>query len=186
MQGSRFKLDTRRAATRGFSMAELMAVVAIVGILSMIGITSYRKYVAHAKTAEVLPMFANIKMAEEAYKDETFTYLGPSANLDSDVYPENTKPGLQKMLFAGGAKAKVWQQLGVQATAPVLFVYACQAGTATDNVPAPGTGITIGNWPTTVAAPWYVVKARADIHGDGVPTVFVTSSFAGDLFSAHD
>jgi len=184
MQGSRFKLDTRRAATRGFSMAELMAVVAIVGILSMIGITSYRKYVAHAKTAEVLPMLANIKMAEEAYKDETFTYLSPSADLDANVCPVNNKPGQQKMNFAGCSP--LWQQLGVQAAAPVLFVYSCKAGTATDNVAAPGAGITIGNWPTTVAAPWYVVKAQADIHGDGVPTVFVTSSFAGDLFSAHD
>jgi len=37
-----------------------------------------------------------------------------------------------------------------------------------------------------VAAPWYVVKARADIQGNGVNTVFATASFSGDLFSAND
>jgi prepilin-type N-terminal cleavage/methylation domain-containing protein len=187
MQASESSVRTRRAATRGFTMAELMAVVAIVGILAMIATVSYRKFLAHSKTAEVMPMFVNIKIAEEAYKDETFKYLGPSGTNINAYYPANLLPGKQKMNFAGaGTGADDWKRLGVQAAAPVLFVYACTAGGPADSVSALGSDITVANWPTTVAAPWYVIKARADIHGDGVDTVFATSSFSGDLYSAHD
>jgi len=188
MQASEYRGSARRAAARGFTMAELMAVVAIVGILALIATVGYRKYVAHAKTAEVMTMFSAIKIAEEAYKDETFQYLGPSPDLTSasSFYPDNSAPGKQKMNFAGaGTGATAWQQLGVQAAGPVLFVYACTAG-ANSAPTALGSDITVSNWPSTVAAPWYVVKARADIQGNGVSTVFATASFTGDLFSAND
>ncbi len=188
MLGLQCKHSDRRAAARGFTMAELMAVVCIVGILALIASVSYRKFSAHSKTAEVMTMFANIKIAEEAYKDETFTYLGPSPDLtsSSSFYPNNSLPGKQKMNFAGaGTGSTLWQRLGVQASGPVLFVYACTAG-ANSAPSALGSDITVGNWPATVAAPWYVVKARADLHGDGVNTVFASASFSGDLFSAND
>jgi type IV pilus assembly protein PilA len=186
MQGSPFKVSARRAAARGFTMAELMAVVALVGILSMIATVSYRKFVAHSKTAEVMPMFVNIKAAEEAYKDETFRYLGPSGSSLNNYFPNNPKPGQQKMNFAGtGTGWADWEALNVKVAGPMLFVYACTAGN--NSAPTPlGSDITVGNWPATIAAPWYVIKARADIHGDGVDTVFATSSFTGDLYSAHD
>jgi type IV pilus assembly protein PilA len=186
MQGSPFKVSARRAVQRGFTIAELMAVVAIVGILSMIATVSYRKFVAHSKTAEVMPMFVNIKTAEEAYKDETFRYLGPSGTSLNNYFPNNPKPGLQKMNFAGtGAAWEDWERLSVRVAGPVLFVYACTAGN--NSAPTPlGSDITVGNWPPTVEAPWYVIKARADIYGDGVDTVFAVGSFSGDLFSSHD
>jgi len=187
MQRLRLEISGRRTAERGFTMAELMAVVAIVGILSLVATTSYRKFVLHSKTAEVLTMFANIKVAEEAYKDETFQYLGPSGKTLVDYYPANNKPGQQKMNFAGGGTgAKDWQTLAVQGNAPVLFVYALAAGSATDPVPSLGSEITVTNWPATIAAPWYVVKAKADLGGNGVFTVFAASSFSGDLYSAND
>src|SRR5258708_27998744 len=41
-----------RKAQRGFTLIELMIVVAIVGILAVLAIYGVRKYVANAKTAE--------------------------------------------------------------------------------------------------------------------------------------
>jgi len=159
-----------------------MAVVAIVAILALLATYSVRKYIASSKTTEAVEMIGNIKAAQETYKDETFAYLPVSPDLtsSSSFSPANPLPGRQKMNFSG------WPQLGVNSSGPVLFVYACTAG-ATGTAPSsPGSDITIGNWPATVPGPWYVVKAKADLRGDGIFTVFVAPSFSGDMYSANN
>jgi type IV pilus assembly protein PilA len=183
------RVNSQRAASRGFTMVELMTVVAIVSILALIATYSVRRYIASSKTGEAIEMIGNIKAAQESYKDETFTYLPVSPDLTAagSFYPANTLPGRQKMNFAGpGATQAAWQQLAVNSSGPVLFVYACTAG-ATGTAPsAPGADITIGNWPATVPSPWYVAKAKADLRGDGTYTVFVSPSFSGDMYSANN
>jgi prepilin-type N-terminal cleavage/methylation domain-containing protein len=179
----------RRGAQRGFTMAELMAVVAIVGILAAIATVSVKKYIASSKTSEAIHMIANIKDAQETYKGETFTYLNVTSGLTAttDFYPNNPKPGQQKMNFAGaGAGQANWQMLGVNADAPVTFVYACTAGAAGAAPTATGGDITVANWPTASTKPWYVVKARADLDNDGVNTVFISGSFMGEIASANE
>ncbi len=186
MQAPHFKRKARRAA-RGFTMAELMATVAIVGILATIATYSTRKYIFAAKGAEAIDMIANIKTAQEAYKQETFGYLNVSPADWSAYFPANPKPGQYKMNFdgSGTSLADNWKLLGVQTAGPVTFVYATTAGA--NSAPAPlGTDITVTNWPTNINAPWFVVKARADFTGTGVYTVFASGSFTGDLFSANN
>jgi type IV pilus assembly protein PilA len=53
---------------RGFSVLELMIVVAIVGILAAMAIPSYNEMTAKAKRAEVPPNLAGIRAAETAYQ----------------------------------------------------------------------------------------------------------------------
>ena len=168
-----------------------MTVVVIVGVLAMIATFSVRKYIAYSKTSEATEMISNIKAAEEAYRGETFTYLGPSPDLNAaSFYPNNSLPGRQKMSWGGtGVGSTQWAQLGVNSTSPLLFTYACVAGPDQGAIPAPSGdsgNITIGNWPTTSTGPFYVVKARADLVGDGTMTVFVGTSFSGDLYSANN
>jgi type IV pilus assembly protein PilA len=185
MQQARRTAQQRRSQS-GFTLVELMVIVVIVSILALLGTYSVRKYVTASKTSEATEMIATIKSAQETYKDETFAYLNVSATLDA-YYPANPSPGRVKVQW-GGADASLanWQALGVHAASPVLFQYSCVAGPS-GAVVAPGgaaSDITVGNWPATVNSPWYVVKAEADFEGNGQHTVFVGSSFYGEIFAA--
>jgi type IV pilus assembly protein PilA len=67
-----------RLDERGFTLIELMIVVAIVGVLSALAIYGVRKYLSNAKTAEVRNALGQMaKDAEAAYERETM----PSAVL---------------------------------------------------------------------------------------------------------
>jgi prepilin-type N-terminal cleavage/methylation domain-containing protein len=184
-------MRSQRRNQAGFTLIEMMTVVVLTGVLATLAVYSIRKYIASSKTSEATEMISAIKAAEETYKDETFTYLSPSTDLSkASFYPNNTLPGRQKMPWGGtGPGSDKWRTLGVTASAPLLFTYACFAGTDGTNVPAPSSDsgdITITNWPTTTTGPFYVVKARADLRGDGVMTVFVSSSFSGDVYAANN
>ena len=189
MQTSPLRITSPRAALRGFTLVELMAVVAMVGILAVIATASVKKYVASSKATEAKGMIGSIKGGQDLYKLDTFAYLNvsPGLTVPGDFYPPNPKPGQLKMNFSGPGPGQAnWQLLTTLADAPVYFIYASTAGAA-GSVPTPtGSDITVANWPTTSNKPWYVIKAVADLDGDGVNTVYITGSFTNEIFSAND
>ena len=72
---------TRRASSRGFTLVELMIVVAIVGVLAVLAIYGVRKYIANSKTTEARNSLGEIKNDQaSAYERETggTTVLSPS------------------------------------------------------------------------------------------------------------
>lgn len=60
----------------GFTVVELMVVVAIVGILATIGRTNYMHFVAKGRQTEAKVALSAIYMAEQAYFSEFYTYTG--------------------------------------------------------------------------------------------------------------
>lgn len=181
-------MTRRRQAAhhRGYTLAELMAVVIIVGILATLATVGVRRYIFAAKSSEAIHMIGSIKAAEEAFKDETFIYLNVSTNLKT-YYPTQTPNGKEKVQWGGsGNDSANWIQLGVSAGAPVQYGYACVAGKAGDAVPDPDFKTNPYSSITATTEPFYVVKAVGDMDNDGLQAKFTSSSFSTEIFSENE
>jgi type IV pilus assembly protein PilA len=172
-----------RDARRGYTLMELLVVVAMVGILATLAVIGVRKYIFASKTSEAIHMIGSIKAAQEAYKDETFSYLNVST---SNTYYPMPSPGRQKYHWIQPhADAGRWQELGANPGGPVQFGYQTTAGAAGTAVVAPPTQQNL-NFPAAPTEPWYVVFAASDLDENGVQSLYVSSSFTNEIYSERE
>jgi type IV pilus assembly protein PilA len=68
---------------KGFTLIELMIVVAIIGILAAIAIPNFMTYQCKAKQAEAKSVLGSIRVLQEAYLAEFDTYADTTAKLGS-------------------------------------------------------------------------------------------------------
>jgi type IV pilus assembly protein PilA len=66
---------------KGFTLIELMIVVAIIGILAAIAIPNFMNYQCKAKQSEAKSNLGAIRTAQEVYMAEHSTYAGTLENL---------------------------------------------------------------------------------------------------------
>jgi type IV pilus assembly protein PilA len=66
----------KRRSNAGFTLVELMIVVAIVGILAAIAIPNYQKYQAKSRTTEAKVALSNIYSSEVSFRTEFSSYTG--------------------------------------------------------------------------------------------------------------
>lgn len=175
-----------RTTQRGFTLVEMLAVVTMVGVLATLAVYGVRKYVLAAKSSEALAMVNTIKAHEEAYRDETFSYLDVSSGGGYEPLYPMTAPGRGKAAWwnPGHADYANWLRLGADANGPVSFGYAVHAGAAGASIPSPGTAQSL-NFPNPTDV-WYVIKAVADHNGDGTKAIVVASSFTREVYVEND
>lgn len=76
---------------KGFTLIELMIVVAIIGILAAIAIPNFIGMQKRAKTSEVKSSLGEMRTLEEAYRAENETYVGvpPMAQIPTGLHTDN-------------------------------------------------------------------------------------------------
>ena len=136
---------------QGFSLVELMVVVAIIGILASVAIPQYSKFQAKARQTEGKALLASVYTAEKGFFVEANGYTG-CLNA-SGVSPEVTAAGSTvntghyALGFAAAPAVLATVPAGLQASPPAGATCADGAGvtfwTAAKNAATPSTASTI-------------------------------------------
>ena len=142
----------------GFSLTELMIVVAIVGILSAVALLSFRRYAVKVRVGEAYAMLGQIKARQEVYRAE-FSQYDPAAQ-----FPVGA-PGEFTQQWDNAVAPAEWLMMGVKPDHDVYFVYEVLAGN-------PGAAAPIPWNPDPPEDYWFVARATGDLDGDGTQSMF--------------
>ena len=168
----------RRRYSAGFTLIELMIVVAIIAVLAILGVAGYSRIIRTSHSAEARQMIGTIKIAQESRRAETGSYAQPSNGLLANLCPAGAGASRK---FAWNPACQAWATLPVQSDGPVLFQYASVSGAAATNPPLLTlAGVTI-NWPSPTTTDWFVTLAQVDENGDGTFCRGVGSSFTNEI-----
>ncbi len=182
-------MKERIRTQHGFTLVELMITIAILAILAVVALTSYKVYIRRARAQEGRQLLMEIKMKQEHYFSTYSQYVdtdggngeitGLFPNTAQDKFNQYSWSPMNCAGAAAGSAVEGWCHLGVRPTQPQYF-----------------KAVTIGWNPTKTAAPtsvhpivtnmnfslrWYYAVAVADQDGDGSFSTFIMTSQTNEI-----
>lgn len=135
---------------KGFTLIELMIVVAVIGILASIGMPAYNNYIKKGKAAEATSNLADLRIKAEQYFQDNRTYAGMNCTPADQKYFTYTCTAADKSGATGDANGYLITATGVVAEGMANFSYTVnQANVKTSQFDG-GTAAT-GCWATKKA-----------------------------------
>lgn len=169
--------------SRGYSLVELMAVIAMIAIMAAIAVAGYRRYMQWTKTAEGKDLVSAISAGQIRYFEDTEGYLDCSDTM-TDYYPSAPNP--QKRTFHNSThpRSACWDLLGIDAQAPTYMGFITMAGLPSETPPSLPT---TGSFTPDPGKPWFIVMGVGNIDNDAVLGYMTTTSFApGDIAMVNE
>lgn len=158
----------------GFTLVELMIVVAIIGLLSAVAIPNFKKYQARAKVSEAKLQLASIYTAESAFYSDYNMYAGCLRYMGFDPDTERLNRYYAVGFFAN-----------VAARDPAAHNSALASGLNNTDCPGTATVVDGTNAPTAVAATYFLAgKGVGGVSVNAVATA--TANRAGGAATCTD
>jgi len=136
---------------KGFTLIELMIVVAIIAILASIAIPQYKKFQLKAKTSEAKSNIGAIRSAEETYAAENDVYLQAG-------WAPDTVPGTSPASWDGDTVG--FSKIGFRPSGKVYYRYGVADGSTWKN---PSDSVSVA----ATANEDIIIMAEADLDGNG-------------------
>jgi len=184
---------------KGFTLIELMIVVAIIGILAAIAIPNFLTYQLKSRQAEAKTNLQAIKTSEVAFQAERGCYIGvasegvilPAAGTKTVPFTWGagavpTPPGAA-WCTAGGVFGGFFSDIGFKATGNVLYHYGADSTVA----PALGTGTgytAVTSCPLAIAMAGgvalpvqnnFIAMAKSNLDGDAAVSTWASTTDHG-------
>ena len=142
----------------GFTLIELMIVVAIIGILAAVAVAGYSAYIVDARIGDAQTMMAEIRSKEEAYFQSWGAYKS-TANFNPATLPGNSTVQWDRT-------DADWQLLNVAPSGPQFWQFQVTAFAPDDG--AANAALVARQVDTSRAC--FIIEARSDM--DGTPADF--------------
>jgi type IV pilus assembly protein PilA len=190
-------MRTLRNEEQGFTLVELMIVVAIIGLLAAIAIPNFLSYQLKAKTSEAKTSLAAIKTASLSFQAERSCFLSVQSNGWPGTIPSSgaqlpwptaatvPTPGALCVNPLTGAPASAigtFGDIGFTPSGHVRYNYYLAGSQTQTPAPGPMTN-TCPNWPAPLGAGaatgptiGFMAQAQSDLDGDGKKGGFMVSN----------
>ena len=153
-------IKMRNKKVAGFTLIELMIVVAIMGILAALAIPAFVRYTRRSKTTEATENLDKIAEGESSYfqREQVNTATGlplPNAYINAAALPGGAVSDMKQTAAAGAWTGAGWNELDFSPEGATYYQYSVSGAGATTGTASVGSCTAIG-----------------DLDGDGTTSTF--------------